>query len=180
MACDHLHPAEGQGPSRRRLLRTLTLGGGAVLLTSLPLVPARAAGHVDVLLLTCMDYRLTSKIVDYMTSRGLKDGYDHVILAGASLGALTDKRPDWGRTFWQHLDVAIELHHVKKVMVIDHLDCGAYRVFLGEDAVNTPEKELAAHTHYLRELRSEIGRRHRDLGVELGLMSLDGGGQTIT
>jgi carbonic anhydrase len=179
MSCSHHHPAPAQGPSRRRLLRTLTLGGGAALLTTLPALDARAAGHVDVLLLSCMDYRLMDELAAYMDSRGLKDAYDHVILAGASLGALTEKRPSWERTFWQHLDVAIQLHHVKKVMVIDHRDCGAYRVFLGEEAVNAPEKELKAHTRYLDKLKAEIARRHERLEVELGLMSLDGSVQAI-
>jgi len=151
-----------------------------MLLSTLPLERARAAGTVDWVLLSCMDYRLTSELAAYMDSRGLKDGYDHLILAGASLGALTNQRPDWGRTFWQHLDVALDLHKVKKVMVMDHRDCGAYRVFLGEEAVDTPEKELAAHTHYLRLLRRRIGQKHDELHVELGLMDLDGKVMTIT
>ena len=133
MSCDH---QACRPSSRRSVLRTIALGGGAALLTTLPLA-ARAAGHADVLLLSCMDYRLMDEVSAYMQGRGLKDAYDHVILAGASLGALTDKRPDWGRTFFQHLDVAIQLHKVKKVMVVDHRDCGAYRVFLGEAAVST-------------------------------------------
>ena len=176
MSCDHPTP---MNRSRRDALRTIALGGGATLLTTLPLV-ARASGHVDWLLLTCMDYRLLGDVAAYMDGRGLRKGYDQVILAGASLGALTDKRPAWGRTFFEHLEVAIQLHKVKKVMVIDHKDCGAYRTFLGEEAVSTPEKELKAHEHYLRKLRAAIKQRHSDLEVELGLMSLDGKVQTIT
>ncbi len=165
-------------PSRRNALRLMALGGGAALLTTLPLA-ARASGHVDLLLLTCMDYRLMDEIVGYMDGRGLKHGYDHVVLAGASLGVLTDKRPDWGRTFWEHLDVAIQLHQVHKVLVLDHKDCGAYRTFLPEGAVSTPEKEMEAHRHYLKRLRAEIGKRHPTMEVELGLMALDGKVQTI-
>ena len=165
--------------SRRETLRVLAAGGGAALLTSLPLSAARASGHADVLLLSCMDYRLLDKLTAYMDGRGLKGDYDHVILAGASLGALTDKRPDWGRTFFQHLDVALQLHQIRRVMVIDHMDCGAYREFLGAAAVSTPERELAAHSYYLKRLRTMIVQRHPKLGVELGLMSLDGKVQTI-
>lgn len=34
-----------------------------------------------------MDYRLTDDTVAYMEGHGLHDKYDHVVLAGASLGA---------------------------------------------------------------------------------------------
>ena len=179
MSCDHQSSTPMASPSRRRLMQTLALGGGATLLSTLPIVSARAAGHVDVVLLSCMDYRLMDEMAAYMDKRGLKDGYDHLILAGASLGALVDAKPYWGRTFWQHLDVAISLHKVKKVMVIDHRDCGAYRVFLGEKAVATPALELAVHTRYLRQLKARIAQKHAHLEVELGLMSLDGSVQSI-
>ena len=175
MSCVHQSP---RMESRRTALRAMALGGGAALLVGLPLA-ARAAGHCDVLLLSCMDYRLMDEVAAYMDGRGLKDGYDHVILAGASLGALTDKRPAWGKTFWEHLDAAIQLHAIKKVMVIDHKDCGAYRLFLGEAAVSTPARELGAHELYLRKLRAGISKRHPKLEVELGLMGLDGKVQTI-
>jgi carbonic anhydrase len=159
-------------------MRTLALGGGAALLTSLPLTAARA-GSTDALLLTCMDYRLENEILAYMDGRGMRDKYDHVVLAGASLGALTSQRPDWGRTFFQHLDVAIQLHHIHKVIVIDHRDCGAYKTFLGEKAVATPAAETAVHDQNLRALRAEIRKRHSKLEVELGIMALDGKVTTV-
>ncbi len=57
--------------SRRRFLQTLALGGGAVLLSTLPAAGARAAGAVDALLLTCMDYRLENEILAYMDGGGV-------------------------------------------------------------------------------------------------------------
>lgn len=161
--------------SRRGAFRVLALGGGAALL----LAGRARAGHCEVLLLSCMDYRLNDDLVAYMDGRGLKDDYDHVILAGASLGALTDQRPDWGKTFWEHLDAAIALHHIARVMVIDHRDCGAYRLFLGEAAVKDPATELASHETQLRRLRDAIKGRHPELEVELGLMALDGTVQAV-
>jgi carbonic anhydrase len=164
--------------SRREAFGLLALGGGVTLLSTFAPGVARA-GHTDMLLLTCMDYRLTDDTVAYMDGRGLRDKYDHVVLAGASLGALTDKYPSWGETFWSHLDVAITLHAIHKVMVLDHRDCGAYKVILGPDAVATPDLELAVHTKELQALRTEIKRRHEHLEVELGLMSLDGKVESI-
>jgi len=162
---------------RRRFLQLGVLGGGASLL-ALPSI-GWAAGDVDALLLSCMDYRLVAATGTWMAKRGLKGKYDHVVLAGASLGAITDKFPDWNKTFWQHLDVAIDLHHVHRAIILDHRDCGAYKVILGEDCCKDPKKEKDLHTEKLRELRKQISDKHPKLGVELALMDLKGKVETI-
>jgi len=128
----------------------------------------------EALLLTCMDYRLTDDVERYMSGRGMRDQYDQVILAGAALGATTDQRPAWGTTFWEHLDVAVQLHAIHNVIVMDHRDCGAFRVFLGEDFAKDRAKETAIHTEALLALAKQIHEKHPELGVELLLMDLDG------
>jgi len=94
---------------------------------------AASAHTTEALLLSCMDYRLIDDIVRYMDGRGLTNQYDHVILAGASLGVLNDQFKNWGKTFWDHLKVSIDLHHIKRVILMDHRDCGAYKVILKAD-----------------------------------------------
>ena len=49
-----------------------------------------------------MDYRLMDDIERYMSGRGLRDKYDHIVLAGASLGAITDKYPKLASTNNRH------------------------------------------------------------------------------
>ena len=160
---------------RRHFLQTFALGGSAAgLAVLLPGARAHAAGQTEAVLLSCMDYRLVDATGHYMASRGLKDKYDHLILAGAALGALTDKFPSWNQTFWDHLGVAIDLHKIHKVMVLDHRDCGAYKVILGEDFAKEPAKETAIHTTQLRRLGKMVKEKHPALEVELFLMALDG------
>lgn len=160
---------------RRTFLKLGVLGGGVSLLALiLPSGPARAAGKTEALLLSCMDYRLIGETERYMSSRGLRNKYDHVILAGASLGTLTAKYPAWNKTFWEHLDIAIQLHQIHKVIVLDHRDCGAYKVILGEDFSKDREKETAIHSEKLEELRKQISEKYPKLEVELLLMSLNG------
>lgn len=161
--------------SRRGFLTLATLSAGVALLAPAVAKRAEAAGGTDILLLSCMDYRLMDEVAAYMQKRGLKDKYDHVILAGASLGALTSAKPAWGQAFWEHVDVAKQLHHIKKIIVMDHRDCGAYKVFLGADAVSDANKETAAHAEQLRALHSQIKAKHPELAVELLLMDLKGG-----
>jgi carbonic anhydrase len=162
---------------RRSFIRLAGLGAGAALL-GLPR-SVRAAGGIEAVLLSCMDYRLLDDVAMYMQARGLKDNYDHLILAGASLGALTDQQPAWGETFWEHLGIAIELHQVKRLMVMDHRDCGAYKVLLGTEHLKTRASERALHAEMLVALRAEAAKRHPGLPAELLLMNLDGTVETI-
>lgn len=170
--CDH--SPSGEGFSRRAALGAIALGGGVSLLTSFTPQRAFAAGHADALLLNCMDYRLTNDVTRYMDQRGYAESYDQIILAGASLGALNDRYPSWTEVFWSHLDLAIQLHQIHKLIVIDHRDCGAYRLLLGEAAVKDPETEFKTHATQLYALRSTVLTRYPNLQVELGLMALDG------
>ena len=161
--------------ARRQFLKTaLVGGGGAILGSTLWLRGTLAAGHADILLLTCMDYRLVDATERYMTSRSLKNKFDHVVLAGAALGAITDKYPEWNKTFWDELGLAIDLHHIHEVMLLDHRDCGAYKAIFGEDFASEPKKEFDIHAVQLKKLREMIKEKHEQLEVELLLMDLAG------
>jgi len=142
-------------------------------------------GAADALLLTCIDYRLTDDVTDYMLNHlHMKKKYDYEILAGASLGVNNTKYPNWGKTFWEHLDIAIALHGIHEVIIIDHRNCGAYKLFLGKDfpADPTPEQrkeETAVHKQQLDTLAKTIHDRYRSLEVETFLMNLDGSVEEI-
>ena len=165
-----------QATPRRRFLRLATLAANAALFAVAGLRSAHAASDkpLDALLLSCMDYRLMDDVERYMDGRGLADKYDHVILAGASLGAITDVYPTWQQTFWDHVDIAIQLHNIQRVILLDHRDCGAYRMVLGDGAVKDAQTELASHVKQLYALRQAIVTRHHHMEVEIGLMNLDG------
>jgi len=176
-ACHHDDASEQ--PSRRSFLQRATLAAGITLFGAAATRPALAGGHTNTLLLSCMDFRLMDSVEHYMSGRGLVRDYDHIVLAGASLGALTDKYPAWSRTFWDHLDVAIQLHGIKKVIVMDHRDCGAYKAILGEDLAENPQRESEMHRDHLERLALAIRAKHSSLEVETLLMSLDGSVETI-
>jgi carbonic anhydrase len=166
--------------NRRDFSRLGVLGGSAGLLPlGLSVGVAAAAGATEALLMTCMDFRLIDETERYMTGRGLRDKYDQIILAGASLGAVTEKYPAWNTTFWEHLALGLQLHHIRTVIVMDHRDCGAYKLILGADFVKDRAKETAIHTEKLRAIRTQVAAKHPTLKVELLLMNLDGTVETI-
>ncbi len=174
LRCDACH----HGPSwdRRRLIGLFGIGAAALVAPTRPLL---AAGGTDALLLNCIDYRLTGATTRYMAQRGMAGKYDQVVLAGAALGAKNDKFPAWGTTFWDHVQVAIDLHHIHEIIVMDHRDCGAYKVILGKDLAGNPKEEFEVHAAQMRALRADIKQKHPDLAVRLLLMGLDGKVETV-
>ncbi|PRP72511.1 hypothetical protein BUE93_00300 [Chromobacterium amazonense] len=176
---DCLTPLQQRPLGRRGFLKLATLGGGAALLGSFVPRTAWAAKGTDVLLLSCMDYRLVDATAVFMNGMGLRDNYDHIVLAGASLISITDKFPAWNTTFWEHLGVAIDLHHIKKVVLLDHRDCGAYKVVFNEDFAKEPARETEIHATALKTLRRAILDKHPQLAVESYLIALDGKAEAI-
>ena len=162
---------------RRGMLRLV--GGGAALAGTGFFSAAFAAGGTDALLLNCIDYRLTAATEHYMAEHGMAGKYDQLVLAGASLAAKNDKFPAWGTTFWDHVQVALDLHHIHKIVVMDHRDCGAYKVILGKDLAADPKEELAVHAAQMHSLKGDIGKKYPNLQVELLLMGLDGKVETV-
>jgi carbonic anhydrase len=140
----------------------------------------------NVLLLGCMDLRLLDETLHFMNRDNLTNRYDHVILAGSALGALGAQRPEyahWRKTFYDHLEVAVDLHNIQDVYLMEHRACGAYGKFLGSDGMfgDTPEelaRETAAHRKYAALLTAEIAKwsqeRQYPLRVRSFLMDLRG------
>lgn len=172
--------------SRRRFFELAGTAGAASLLTTglslgLTKAPAlfAAGGNVEALVLNCMDFRLANELTFFMNEHGLVNKYDQMILAGATLAVATDKFPAWAETFWDHLELAIKLHGVKRVIAVNHRDCGAFKLAFGKDFAKDPKEEAEAHSQVMVEFRDLVKRRQPSLDVELLLMYLDGHVQVI-
>ena len=163
--CLDLHPAV---PHLSRRHFGLIAGAFALLPFG-----ARAA-EVEALALTCIDYRVVDDGVHFVDGLGLTKNFDQVALAGASLAAVSDKFPSSNKAFWDQLDIAKSLHHVKKLVVLDHRDCGAYKVAFGPDYAPNPPEEDAQHKGVMEKLKVKLLALHPDLTSEYYLMALDG------
>lgn len=139
-----------------------------------------------VLLLTCMDLRLMDDVVRFMDHDNLTNRYDHVTIAGCALGALgaNGQKPHWAETFKDHFLVAHKLRKFEDVYVIEHRDCGAYAMILGEGGTfggsdKEQKSEAEIHAKYAHEAADVMIGWAREMGVPLNvrafLMDLRGG-----
>ncbi len=159
----------------RRTLGKLVAGAaGAGLLPR-----AADAATVTALAITCIDYRLVDDAVKFFDGKHLTNDYDQVSLAGASLAAVSDKFPSSNAAFWDQLAIAKTLHHITKVIVIDHRDCGAYKVAFGKDYRGDGAAETAQHKGVMEQVKAKLAQLHPDLESEFYLMALDGKAERV-
>jgi len=153
----------------RRAAAALLVGAGATLLPGV----GRAA-EITALGITCMDYRLVEFAPAFFHDKNLTRHYDQVSLAGAALAAVSDKFPESNGAFWSHINIAKQLHHIKKVIVVDHRDCGAYKVAFGDSFQGDGAAETAQHKKVMQQVKARLAKAHPELAIEFYLMALDG------
>ena len=156
---------------RRRFLQLAGAG-----LTAAALLPdyVLAAGTYEAMVLSCIDPRFQTLVSGYTAQRDLVGKYSQFTFAGAAIGVVAPAFQSWHNTFWENLGASIQLHSISKVIVINHRDCGAAKIAYGDAAVATPAAETQTHRDALAAFRQELKTRHPQMGVETGLMALDG------
>lgn len=129
----------------------------------------------NILAISCIDLRLTDNLLHFLQHDNLANRYDHFALAGTALCSfasnehrkLFDKKQlvkydafkAWKITLDHHLGIAIALHDIRDVYIIEHRDCGAYKTFLKDGNFDTQEEEKEAHAFFAKALSDEIHSR---------------------
>lgn len=111
--------------------------------------------NAEGIVVTCIDYRLQEYINKWISEHFQPKTYDRVALGGGVKNL---------ETILSQIDMSVMLHHIKKVVLINHEGCGAY----GEES--TPQK----HAEDLRKAKEKIKEFHPDLEVETYYLHLDG------
>ena len=158
--------------SRRNFLQAAAVGGAAAMLA--PSFAFAAVGNYEAMVLGCIDPRLQEPVRKYTASRQLTGQYSQFVIAGAAIGVVAAPFKDWHKAFWDNLATSIQLHHIKSVIAINHRDCGAAQIAYGAEKVSDPKVETETHRAALAEFRKQVKEKHPQLGVETGLMALDG------
>lgn len=155
------------GKGRRYFLKSLL--SGAIAFTVLqPTQPARAEEReAKALVLSCIDFRFLGSERYFLSLQNLGNQYDWTALAGASLALAGFPSGADTQAFWDQLDLSYKLHHIKKVIILDHQDCGAYAIKFDPELNQDAERELQVHTDYLNQAFWAIRKRYPDLNIEL-------------
>ena len=116
--------------------------------------------QAEALIATCIDFRLQEAINKWILENFTPKTFDRVALGGGV------KNLD---VILGQIDIAVRLHHIKKVVLINHEDCGAY----GE--IGTYEK----HTQDLKDAKDRVKKNYPNLEIKTYYLHLNGTFESI-
>ena len=124
------------------------------------------------MVLSCIDPRFQPKVFNYLKKKNLTGKYSSFTIAGGSIGVTAKKFKKWHSTFWENLETSINLHKIKKLIVINHKDCGAAKIVNG-NKIFDKSNETKIHKTSFVEIRKKFKKKYPKLKIELKLISLN-------
>jgi carbonic anhydrase len=124
------------------------------------------------MVLSCMDPRFQPIVYNYLKKKKLIGKYSAFTIAGSAIGVTASKFKKWHKTFWDNIDTSIKLHKIKKLIVINHRDCGAAKIINGKKEFNRAN-ETKIHKNSFLKLKKLFRKKYPKLKIELKLISLN-------
>ena len=124
------------------------------------------------MVLSCIDPRFQPLVYNYLKRKKLIGKYSAFTIAGAAIGVTAPKFKKWHKTFWDNLETSIKLHKFKKLIVINHRDCGAARIINGKKIFDN-NNELSIHKTSFIKLKKKFKNKYPNLNIETKLISLN-------
>ena len=123
------------------------------------------------MLLSCIDPRFQPIIYNYLKKKKLMGKYSTFTIAGSAIGVTANKFKKWHKTFWENFDTSVKLHNIKRLIVINHRDCGAAKIINGKKEFSKLN-ETKVHKNSLQKIKKIFKKKYPKLSIELKIISL--------
>ena len=124
------------------------------------------------MVLSCIDPRFQPIVYNYLKKKKLTGKYSSFTIAGSAVGVTANKFKKWHKVFWENFDTSVKLHNIKKLIVINHRDCGAAKIINGKKDFSSIN-ETKVHKTSFQKLKKIFKKKYPKLKIELKLISLN-------
>ena len=124
------------------------------------------------MVLSCIDPRFQPLVYDYLKKKKLIGKFSAFTIAGGAIGVTHVKFKKWHSTFIENLSTSIKLHKIKKLIVVNHSDCGAAKIANGNKNLNFYDENKIHRSSFIK-LKKIIKKKFPKLKSEMILMSLN-------
>ena len=126
----------------------------------------------EAMVLSCIDPRFQPIVFNYLKKKNLIGKYSLFSIAGSAIGVTANKFKKWHKVFWENLETSIKLHKIKKLIVINHRDCGAAKILNGKKFFNELN-EVKTHKISFLKIKKLFKKKYPKLKIETVLISLN-------
>ena len=124
------------------------------------------------MVLSCIDPRFQPVVYNYLKKKKLVGKYSSFTIAGSAVGVTAYKFKKWHKAFWDNFDTSVKLHKIRKLIVINHRDCGAAKIINGKKNFSK-ENETVVHRNSFQKIKKIFKKKYPKLRIELKLISLN-------
>ena len=124
------------------------------------------------MVLSCIDPRFQPIVFNYLKKRKLNGKYSSFTIAGSAICVTAPKFRKWHKTFWDNLETSIKLHKIKKLIVINHRDCGAAKIIYGKKKIDY-SNETKIHKNSFIKIKNSFKNKYPNLKIETILAGLN-------
>ena len=119
-----------------------------------------------------MDPRFQPIVFNFLKKKKLSGKYSLFTIAGSAIGVTANKFKKWHKTFWDNFETSVKLHNIKKLIVINHRDCGAAKIINGKKEFSSTN-ETKVHKNSFQRIKKIFKKKYPKLKIELKLISLN-------
>ena len=124
------------------------------------------------MVLSCIDPRFQTIVYNYLKKKKLTGKYSSFTIAGSAIGVTANKFKRWHKTFWDNFDTSVKLHNIKKLIVINHRDCGAAKIINGKKEFSK-NNETIVHKNSFYKIKKLFKKKYPKLRIEFKIISLN-------
>ena len=130
------------------------------------------------MVLSCIDPRFQPIVYNYLKKKKLTGKYSSFTIAGSAIGVTANKFKRWHKVFWDNFKTSVKLHNIKKLIVINHRDCGAAKIVNGKKDF-TIMNETNVHKNSFQKIKKIFRKKYPKLSIELKIISLNSNVETF-
>ena len=124
------------------------------------------------MVLSCIDPRFQPIVYNYLKKKKLIGKYSAFTIAGSAVGVTANKFKRWHKAFWDNFDTSVKLHNIKKLIVINHRDCGAAKIINGKKEFSK-NNETRVHKNSFHKIKKLFKKKYPKLRIEFKIISLN-------
>lgn len=125
----------------------------------------------EALVLCCIDFRFHEGFLDKVRTELGIESFDLVALAGGAKNLANPEKEFFREVVLRNIEISVKLHKIKKVILTNHIDCGAYG---GSKSFGSREEEINFHKTELSRARHIVRKQFPTLDTLVYLVYKEG------